>query len=130
MNKCTLSTNLSPFDAICVLKCLPLTLQQTSTLYVYIVVIAFFFLVCPWPDPSHYSKEMDDAQKHFGPMLCTFWACNGQPIVPYKPKTCIKRPKLCMGNTNVCLSATRHILDKQKGRWAKKEPCTTLHYLQ
>ncbi len=71
---------------------------------------------CPWPDPSHYSKEMDDAQKPFGPMLCTFWACNGQPIVPYKPKTCIKRHKLCVGNANACLSATRHILDKQKGR--------------
>jgi len=54
------------------LEMLALTLQQTSTLYVHIVVIAFFFLVCPWPDPPHYSKKMDDAETHFGPMLCTF----------------------------------------------------------
>lgn len=23
-----------------------------------------------------FSKKMDDTQTHFGPMLCTFWACN------------------------------------------------------
>lgn len=36
----------------------------------------FIFLVCPWPDPSFSPKKTDDAQTQFGPMLCTFCACN------------------------------------------------------
>ncbi len=57
------------------------------TLYVQVVVIAnstkvsvlknstylFIFFVCPWPDPSFSYKKMDDAQTHFGSVLCMFW---------------------------------------------------------
>ncbi len=57
------------------------------TLYVHMVVIVdstkvpvlknityfFSFFVCPWPDPSFAYKKMDDAQTHFGSMLCMFW---------------------------------------------------------
>jgi hypothetical protein len=38
------------------------------------VLPASFCLVCPQPNPSFLSKEMDDAQTHFDCMLCTFWA--------------------------------------------------------
>jgi hypothetical protein len=37
-------------------------------------LLASFCLVCPQPNPSFLSKEMDDAQPHFDSMLCTFWA--------------------------------------------------------
>jgi hypothetical protein len=38
------------------------------------VLPASFCLVCPQPNTSFLSKEMDDSQTHFDCMLCTFWA--------------------------------------------------------
>jgi hypothetical protein len=72
-------------------------------LWVLIVgsTLSYFFPLSALVLLHLFSKDMDDAQTHFGPMLCMFGTCNGH--IHHNPTTCITGPKVCMGKSMVCL---------------------------
>jgi hypothetical protein len=96
-----------------------------QTLYVHIVVIggntklffASFFSLSALGLLHFFSKKMDDAQAHLGPLFGDFGLAVASGCVHYKPKMCMTGPKLCTRNT---MGMSKHILDKQKPDREKK----------
>jgi hypothetical protein len=94
------------------------------------VVPAFFSFLggLPLAWSIFFGKKMDDAQTHFGSMLCTSWGCNGHVTrLPLWPQHLhrITGPKVCMGSTKKSLGITTHILDRRKGSQGKTEASNT-----
>jgi hypothetical protein len=76
------------------------------------ILPASFFLWLSLAQFIFSSTEIDDAETHFGAMLCMFWASD-ELGVHYKLKMCIARPKEYSQQQDVS-GCTGHNLDMDK----------------